>query len=90
MCLAQKLEIKVTLKPKFVCKIAKYANHQIAKHIIIFFNKSNESFGNAVRCEDPRLKSIREETMPVSDTGKEKNILFLSFHLVYKGERFEQ
>ena len=43
-----------------------------------------------MRCEDPRLKSIREETMPVSDTGKEKNILFLSFHLVYKGERFEQ
>lgn len=43
-----------------------------------------------MRCEDPRLKSIREETMPVSDTGKEKNIPFLSFHLVYEGERFEQ
>lgn len=35
-----------------------------------------------MRCEDPRMELIREETMLVSDAGKEKNKIVLFFHFI--------
>ena len=35
-----------------------------------------------MRCEDPMLELIREETMLVGDAGKENNKIVLFFHFI--------